>query len=344
MFSRQLPYALKRTARKPKWRKGPPPGNPEAMMAEVWIRDFGDSYPKRIKGSTNYARGSFVTILCGDELAGAIKRGDVIGHRRWAEYKLSDLFAGFVHKFWTMRRQAKIDGDKPTDLFCKSLLNSLYGRFGMTSQQMVQRTDFAAPIDFGNWATVSSSTGKIRRFKVMDHRPFELVGKKEIRGKFPAVSAFITAAGREYMRNLRRLIGRRCLIYQGVDSLVINRAGICKLDRAKLIDPLALGKLKIEGRAKDAEIIGFGNYRFGGKVVTVGRKSSAVMIDAKRYQQTAIESAPELIFRPPAPVVKQQTKRLTMPAQTVEGEIRPNGDVWPRRFTEPMPAQLYGLD
>jgi hypothetical protein len=341
MFSRHLPYALKRTCRKPTWRKGPPPGDPQTLMAEVWIRDYGDSYPVRIKGSTNYARGSFATILCGDELAGAIKRGDVLGHKRWAEYKLSDLFSGFVHKFWNLRREAKLEGDLPTDLFCKSLLNSLYGRFGMMSQNMVQRTDFVAPIDFGDWATVSTSTGKIRKFKVMDHRPFEILGKKEIRGKFPAVSAFITAAGREYMRGLRRLVGRRCLVYQGVDSLVVTRAGMMKLDRAGLVDPMALGKLKIEGRATDAEIVGFGNYRFGSKLVTVGRKSSAVMLDDRHYTQTAIQSAPELIFAPPGATVSQTTRRLTMPAPTVEGEIRPNGDVWPRRFTSPLPRAFY---
>jgi hypothetical protein len=344
MFSRPLPYALKRTCRKPTWRKGPPPGDPQTLMAEVWIRDYGDSYPVRIKGVTNYARGSFATILCGDELVGAIRRGDVIGHRRWAEYKLSDLFAGFVHKFWMLRREAKIEGDLPTDLFCKSLLNSLYGRFGMMSQQLVQRTDFSAPIDFGDWATISSSTGKIRKFKVMDHRPFEVIGKKEIRGKFPAVSAFITAAGRERMRELRRLIGRRCLVYQGVDSLVVNRAGMLKLDRANLIDPLALGKLKIEGRATDAHISGFGNYRFGAKVVTVGRKASAVMLDDRHYKQTAIESAPELLFAPKGAAVRQTVRKLTMPTPTVEGEVRPDGSVWPRRFTSPLPRSFYLSD
>jgi len=114
-----------------------------------------------------------------------------------------------------------------------------------------------------------------------------------------------------------------------------------KLDRAGLVDPLALGKLKIEGRATDADIVGFGNYRFGSKLVTVGRKSSAVMLDDRHYTQTAIQSAPELIFAPPGATVSQTTRRLTMPAPTVEGEIRPNGDVWPRRFTSPLPRAFY---
>jgi len=341
MASRKLPFELQAVSGHLDWKKGVPPGDPLETMAEVWVRDFGDSYPVRISGSTNYARGSFATILCGDELAGAIKRGDVLGYRQWARYNVADLFSGFVNKFWSMRVKAKKANDSATDLFCKALLNSLYGRFGMTSQNLIQRTDFFAPVDFGRWSTVSLSTGKIRRFQVINHRPFEILGKKELKSAFPAVAAFITAAGREHMRHLRRLIGRRCLIYQGVDSLVVTKAGMVKLDRAGLIDPLTLGKLKIDGRATNAEIVGLGNYRFGDKLVTMGRKSSAVMIGDGRYQQTSIESAPEIMFKPPSATVKKTRRVFKMPQNTVEGEVKQDGSVWPRRFTSPLPPALY---
>lgn len=341
MRDNDLPFELMAISGNAKWQKGIPPENPLTLMAEVWIRDYGDSYPKRMNDSTNYCRGSFATILCGAELDAAINRGDVIGFRRWSKYSIGNLFSEFVSKYWQMRVNAKVNGDPITDLFCKSILNSLYGRFGMMSQHLVHRTDFTAPIAFGRWATVSSSTKKIRRFQVMNHKPFEIVGKKEIKKSFPALSAFITAAGREYMRGLRRLVGRRCLVYQGVDSLVINRAGLDKLESADMIDPLTLGKLKIEARANNVNIVGHGNYRFGEKLVTMGRKSSAVAIGANQYRQTMIETAPEIIFSPPGQTVKHSERIIQMPKPTVEGDIQPDGTVWPKRFTEPLPRELY---
>lgn len=337
MFRHNLPFALKRVSVSDQWRLGPPPSNPLETMAEVWIRDFGDTYPKRMSEGVSYVRGSFETVLCGAELEGAIRRGDVLGHRRWARYDCKDLFAGFVHKLYLMRVEAKQSGDSLEDTFCKTLLNSLYGRFGMLSTDMIERTDIAAPIDYGTWITVSLTTRKPRRFRVMDSRPFEILDRKEIRGSFPAVSAFITAAGREYMRQLRRVVGRRCLIYQGVDSLIVTDAGKRKLESEGLIDSLALGKLKLQHEADEVDIRGFGDYKIGNKLVTVGRKPDAVDIGNGRYRQTMISQAKEMLFTPPGESVIQQERILTLPRQTAPGNVRDDGSVHPPKLMQQLP-------
>lgn len=48
-------------------------------------------------------------------------------------------FAEFIQHFYALRRQAKADGDKAQDIFCKLLMNSLYGKFA------------ANPDNYGNY-------------------------------------------------------------------------------------------------------------------------------------------------------------------------------------------------
>lgn len=241
-----------------------------ASVASVEIDTDEAIYPVRVGANTVYPIGRFCTTLCGEELHDAYSKGRVKKVASWAEYELQPIFIEWVDKLWGMRQQYRRDGNTLYEEFAKKLLNSLYGKFGQRSPNWINVPRGVADLPWSQWTSINTATGKRVVYRSFGWQVQEYHDKGEIEGTFVAVAAFITAAARVRMNNLRQIAGEKSVLYQGVDSLLIRSEALSRLIEAGEVSATELGKLRIQLEASDCEIHGHSDYRLGEKVVISG--------------------------------------------------------------------------
>lgn len=322
------------------WRIGLPDVDLESCLAEVFVRDYHEAWPVKTRDGTAFVRGTFQTWLAGPELAEAAAKGIVLGHRNIIHYDRADLFSSWVDDLWNERLEAKQSGDQVRDRFAKLLLNSLYGKFGQRGTDLIQRTDFLAPQDWGRWVSVSLSTGKRRAFQCLAGQPWEEVQRKELVRSMPAISAWVTSYGRRRMRVLRGIAGRANVIYQGVDSLIVTAKGRQRLEQRHEVAQQQLGKLKEESEAPHCIIRGYGDYQIGTKRIVQGIKLSSTMLDARRYEFSVFDGLRRHLFLPSSHLVTESKRTVHLAEESVIGTKDKLGHVRPPLRREPIPEAL----
>ena len=323
-----------------RWRVSFPADGLDSAAAEVFVRDFGEAWPIKDATGTRFVRGTFITWLCGPELAEAVEKGVVLGWRSVITYEMAELFTSWVDDLWRERLDARAKGDRVRESFAKTLLNSLWGKFGQRGGDLVQRTDFLAGEDWGRWLSISATTGKRRSFQCMNGVPFEEVPKKEIARSFPAISAWVTAFGRRRMRFLRQVAGFDNVFYQGVDGLLVSTEGKERLQQGGEIAEKELGKLRELGEAPHCTIRGWGDYEIGSKRVVQGIKSEATQLLERQFEFPVLNGLRHHLFFPGPRVVAESRRIVTLPEESVIGTKDSNGRVWAPVRREPIPEEL----
>jgi len=322
------------------WRIGVPDVDLESCAAEVFIRDYREAWPCKSNVGTVFLRGTFCTWLAGPELAEAAAAGIVLGHRSVVVYDCANLFRSWVDDLWQERLEAKRTGDKVRDEFAKLLLNSLYGKFGQRGPDMVQRTDFLAPQDWGRWVSVSLSTGKRRAFQCLNGQPWEEVDRKELVRALPAISAWVTAYGRRRMRQLRTIAGAANVVYQGVDALIVTRRGLQRLELAGEVQQNTLGKLRLQNEAPFCHVRGYGDYQLGTKRVVTGVRPDARALSARRFEFSVFDGLKRHLFLPGPRAVNEQKRLVELPEEAIIGTKDELGFVRAPLRREPIPDEL----
>lgn len=245
---------------------------PPQAICEVELETDLDTYPVRHDGRPYYVTGTYRTVLCGPELMRAVAAGQVKRYGRWAMYDVEPIFYGYVDTMRYLRDEYRREGNRAFELLAKLMLNSLHGKFGQRSPQWVHEPDTIAPHPWCRWETLDMSTGCRTRRQCIGDYVFRLDPGGEHQRSFPAIAAWVTAYGREYMRRLRILAGRNHVYYQATDSLAVDAQGRLNLDRAKMLSQSEWGKLKLLCAGPTAQFWGVNHYRIGSKHVIGGRK------------------------------------------------------------------------
>lgn len=340
MHRMPVPVEIARRMPLKDWRKGLPPTDLLRTLARVRFVSGNETAPKRDNDSMAYCRGSFDTVLCGPELSYHASRGRILAHREWIEYDCEPILSDFVTDIWGARREAILDGNELSANFYKMMMNGLYGKFGQLSGDLVPRTDFMAPIEWGRWVSYDTASGKARQFMVIGGFAFEEVGRKEIAGTMPAISAWITSGARVYMAYLRQIVGRANLIYQAVDSLIVTQRGLARLKAANMVDPSQLGKLKLEQSAPMGIVSGWGDYSIGNVRKLVGVKGGAVQHPDGSHTYSAFTRLREAMFGPPGCSVIERKRHVMLPQTQPVGTVDKLGNVRPVAVWEPLPTLI----
>lgn len=259
--------------------------DPARTIAEVVVNSPSETFPWRKDGRVSYLCGRFRTCLCGPELAYAVDKGYVIEWGRWAEYATIPLFTAYVEHFWRLRSQFRAAGNKLYDRLCKLLLNSLYGKFGQLGSAWIDRPELLPERPWSQWVELDCARSRRRDFRAVGWRAQERVAKQEIDGAFPAISAFITSAARQRMRELRRTAGVHDVYYQGVDSLIVSQEAFLRLLAAGEVAHFELGKLRFIDSAEVGGIWGKQHYTLGQRDIISGVQPSGQRIDRESWQQ-----------------------------------------------------------
>lgn len=295
-------------------------------IASVIVRTEGSGYPKRIKANKTikeggikislkgqvvfepdrlaFPVGEYHTYLAGPELQRAIDRDEIVQIKSIAWYRSGQPFTEFVDRWYAKRPLVVTPENIAQDMLAKTILNSLSGKFAQHKMRWVDMPLIRAQKSWGQWFVYDAEKKAVRKFRAIGGYVQELTDGGEGRDAVCAISAYITAYGREYMRSVREFCPPNSVYYQDTDSLMVNNEALAALDNRGLVGTGELGKLRIIGFYDKCHIYAVKDYEADGKAVISGVKKSAKKIGPGIYEQEQWDSLANTLSRPPDGIVK----------------------------------------
>lgn len=322
--------------------------NPEVHEVATLLRKYGaaaqvvidspaDTYPVIHDDRMVFARGRFTTWLCGAELRRAVDNLHVASVYDCAFYKLAPLFSEWVQRWWSIREEADRQGDTARSLLAKLILNSLSGKFGQRPEKWEVQPEAIAWRRWGDWRRLDPATGRNRKFRGLAGKVLEKVVGDEPPHAFPIISAFVTSAARERMRNLMALCPYRSVFYLATDALICNRFAFERLQAAGEINPHVMGKLAVKGCYPKGSIVGQNAYTLGGKFTAAGLWGRVTEgVDGRKYADVWQRLNSILQGKPDGSITINHVE-LSELATLPKGAIGPDGWVEPYTFSAGSP-------
>lgn len=319
--------------------------------------DTQTSFPVRERDiGTFYPVGRYWTCLCGPELQRACDSGVVTDCAAWSRYHLAGIFDEFVDYFWGERRRYELAGNNLYATMCKLMLNGLYGKFGQKSAEWVDRPDMDPPRQWGPWSVHDHAANVDYEYRVVGGNVQERVECGELINTSPAIAAFVTSYGREYMLDLMNVAGSEHVYYCVTDALIVDQTGFDRLSEAGHIATRELGKLDIKNTGNKLRIEGLHHVTLGNERKHGSVKANAKKIGSHLYQEIHFQHLAQILdgrevvemlwddendqyvehthYLPPLPgvlvypIVKEVKPRYT------RGVVRPDGRVDPLTLSD----------
>lgn len=242
------------------------------VVARVFIKSRDSTFPVRIDGEQYHTTGQYWTSLCGPELQRALDDECIYRIGTVQLYSVAPLFAKWVSYWYDRKIKAVRAGHNGlAELeFVKLILCSLSGKWAQRGRIWLDRPDVIPLKRWGGWPEKDCDTGAYEKWRGVAGNAQILTDNKEPSHAFPAISAFITSHGREYMLSVIRLCPPGSVYYMATDSLICDARAYDVLERTGYLDQYALGKFKIVGKYSECEILGPNHYRLDGKETASG--------------------------------------------------------------------------
>lgn len=307
----------------------------DRSICEVEVESDAHAYPVRFEDKPYYCCGRFTTTLAGPELKRAYESGHIRKWGRFACYKTEPIFSKFVDHFWELRKYFEDEGNQAFASLCKMMLNSLHGKFGQKSSPWQYCPEMVSQGDWERFVIVNATDKTQRIFQCIGSYVFEQVEPAEHSKNFPAVSAFVTAYGREHMRRLRAIAGKEEVYYQATDSIAVSAKGAANLEQNGNCDQDRMGYLSLECYGPDAQFSQVNNYRIGTKRVYGGRKASSIEQPNGSWVEHQFDGLKGVFSRggPDTIRVTKITKKFS--GRYAKGRVLPSGEVNPFMVTGP---------
>jgi hypothetical protein len=219
-----------------------------------------------------FLSGTFIVSLTTPELQFVKKYGKIIEIYNLALYESSIIFDKFVDFFYEKRKEFDKNNNKAYKMFCKYILNSLYGKFGQLQTSYYEYT--SKKENYSSKLIIDTINERNYLEMSLGNKIFEVEdsGKNSF-DSFVAISSFITAYARMYLIELIILAKRENVYYVDTDCLIVNLIGYNNL--FNFINKDVLGKLKLEEESNDTTIYRPKYYIFNNIEKCKGIKKSA---------------------------------------------------------------------
>jgi len=307
-------------------------GSLEDAVARVTVNVEKRGLPYRCPSGLIFPHGHYETTLAGPELVRAVDDGCVEHISEWALYRRAKLFERYVQFFADMRDDCRNAGDQVGESFAKLLHNSLYGKWGQKSIEWLDLPDEIPDKPWGEWHVYSQSANTQTRYRGIGKLKQVYRAKGEHRKAFPAISAWITAAAREYMRQLLELVGDRNCYYIVTDALHVNQAGYDNLVAAGVVDQHRMGALKIVTESISAEYRNIHDWTVGTVTRHGGRRIDAIQINPTLYRQRQFDGLATAIRSEPEAGVQVRQVLKSVRTEYDRGTVGPDGWITPLAF------------
>lgn len=296
----------------------------------------GDQSPDQVpfpKGSrTIYARGRFWSVLSGQELVQALRAGHIDEVFGGFLYHPTTCFRTAVHELWKRKADAEVRGDKVDRRFWKSILNSLYGKFGQKGDSWVDCDSATLCSLWGEWLAYDVDAKQLTRYRSLAGCVQKLVPAPDSAAAIPAIAACVTAGGRARMREMREIAGILQTLYQDTDSLHVTPDGYDALCEAGLVSQTDLGMLKIERIITSALYLGQKQYRVNGQWVLPGLTPKGRWLGGLSFVQPEFQRLGSILASNPPPGVPVKQRTIHYRRLGLTGEKKYGGYVLPHRL------------
>jgi hypothetical protein len=253
----------------------------KSVIAQVEVDTPEPCFGIKYKNKLIFPIGKFMATLNTPELKYGIDKGYITKVRAFAVYDHAPLFNDYVDFFYSKRVEFKEQGNEVYQYLCKLILNSLYGKFGQQIEEW-KPIGYDETRIYDYWTEWDVHTKTLHTFRCLNHMVEEKIGSSEGFNSLVALPAEATAYARMYLWQLMVAAGREHVFYCDTDSLIVDKFGLDNLK--SFINPLVLGQLKIEDKARKLIIYGLKDYRFGSKVVIKGIPKEAKKVEGDIYQ------------------------------------------------------------
>lgn len=266
------------------------------VVADVDVEVTENPFPVHYRGHNIYPVGRFTTTLTTPDLEYALQRGWVKAVHKAAIYRSGCCFDDYVDYFYTLKQQYAKENNKPFYYITKLFLNSLYGKFGQKASRFVQFGKADDVVD-EDTEILDNETGEHIVLYRFGDTLWREIDEGESYNSMPAISAHITAYVRMRLYELRKIAGEDHVYYMDTDSLFVDEIGYERLK--PYIDPLELGKLKVEGIEHHVVFNAPKNYCFGTKWTRKGIPANAVQVAPNAWEFEKFHSLRTLGQIPP---------------------------------------------
>lgn len=303
--------------------------------AEVLIESLDDTYPVKHGGYLTYARGRFWTALCGPELRRAIQRKHVKAVGRAVLYDTAPLFKTWVEHWYSLKKEASLRGVEglAERQLSKLVINSLYGKFSQRGNRW--KTVPGGQLNgerWGPWTEVSPK-GNVKKCRAIAGVRQEWEEGEPPAHYFPAISAFVTAHAREYMRGILDSLPPKSCYYIGTDMLIIDELGYESLQTNKHLGLDELGKFTLEEVASEINVCAPMWYKFGDHWTRNGSWGRARQDDDGLWCYDATDRLPSILSTEPDGTVTIRTHLLCPTERWAKGFLTEDGWVRPYSLT-----------
>lgn len=306
------------------------------IVASVRISSRHAVFPVRIDGRQYHCSGEYWTALCGNEIIRAIESSSISRIGTVQVYSVAPIFRDWVD-YWHGRKVAATRmgyagvADRE---FAKLLLNSLSGKWAQHGRRWVDCPGQIPLKRWGGYPGKGSGSEEIKRFRGIGGNLQVLGEGNEPDYSFPAISAFITANAREYMRTIINRLPEDSVYYMATDSLICGQDAFEILNSEGWLSDSELGKFKLIGEHEYCCIHGPNDYVLDSKQILSGPIGKAVIGANGNLSAEIWENGPTLISNGPRSTVQVKEIPVWYPSHTNRGRIRDDGYWEPYRITD----------
>jgi hypothetical protein len=282
-----------------------------------------------------FLSGIYIVSLTTPELNFVLKYGKILNYYNIAIYEHSNIFKDFVDFFYNSRLEFSKNGNEAYKLFCKYILNSLYGKFGQTQIHYIEteRKD----IEFNSKQVIDTINKDSYLEMSLGNKVFEEVndGKNSF-DSFVAIASFVTSYSRMYLIDMILKTKRENVYYVDTDCLILNKKGFDYLNDFNLINEKELGKFKLEEISEDTTIYRPKYYIFNDKEKCKGVKNNSI----KLYEDKNILRVKQENFTKFKTSLRKNTNNKMIVTEMIKeinkvydkGIIKENGDIEPYEY------------
>ncbi len=312
------------------WREGrdgelacPPLGGD--CLAAVRVKHPTERFPLRHEGRLLFAVGEFDTVLAGPELERALACGAIQKTYEVCQYELSPVLSWFARGVWDEVQRAGRDNLGAVRLAAKTMLSRMPGKFAQNPFTWSNRPRMVSHQAFGSWGSIDGATGTIRHFRSIGWLVQEKEPGEDPDHVFPAIFAFVTAAGREHLRIWAEIAGPRNVLYLATDGLVVTQAGLERLEDAGEMRPHELGGLRVVESDDSVQIAGPGTYLLGDRRIAMGKDVAGREIAPGIWVAPRFQNLKGVFARGGGNTVAVTETTLSIPKRDVMGKVSPGG-------------------
>jgi hypothetical protein len=270
-------------------------------------------------------------VLTTPELVAAIGRGEVEKVHKVAWYTPGSPFKAWAEWVLRLRGEAKSLGDVAGEAWVKLLANSLSGRLARRRMGWSARPDAIPRELWGGWHHLDAQTGEVVERRVRGGLVQEMERESDRPGTLAAGYAHLTAYGRCLMNDVRATAGRRHVMWQDTDGVIVTDLGRKRIERSEHYHPTEFGKLRFEGTYHNGRFLTAKHYWLDGRWVLSGIHDGFSVPDGKTAVDVVTTNPARTARRPDSAGVYRIVRHIDLTAIEPGVSVGPDGWALPRR-------------